>query len=82
MNALLPQCEAPRLQGGASRSLIIFFRYMPLDPAYKAGLARHYTGQTCLVRRYHAGFHTGYGSFVDKLANQFCDKKTPHGARL
>jgi hypothetical protein len=36
--------EAPRLQGGASRSLIILFRYMPLDPAYKAGLARHETG--------------------------------------
>jgi hypothetical protein len=29
--------EAPRLKDGASRSLIIFFRYMPLDPAYKAG---------------------------------------------
>jgi hypothetical protein len=40
-----PKCEAPRLQGGASRSLIILFRYMPLDPAYKAGLARHETGQ-------------------------------------
>jgi hypothetical protein len=37
--------EASRLRGGASRSLIILFRYMPLDPAYKAGLARHETGQ-------------------------------------
>ena len=37
--------EAPHLQSGASRSLIILFRYMPLDPAYKAGLARHETGQ-------------------------------------
>jgi hypothetical protein len=37
--------EAPRLQGGASRSLIILFRYMPLDSAYKVGLARHETGQ-------------------------------------
>ena len=36
--------EAPRIRGGASRSLIILFRYMPLDPAYKAGLARHETG--------------------------------------
>ncbi len=34
----------PRFAGGASRSLTIFF-YIPLDPAYKAGLARHVTGQ-------------------------------------
>jgi hypothetical protein len=30
----LNDSEAPRLQGGASRSLIILFRYLPLDPAY------------------------------------------------
>jgi hypothetical protein len=33
------------LQGGASRILIILFRYLPHDPAYKAVLARHETGQ-------------------------------------
>jgi hypothetical protein len=37
------------LQGGASRSLIILFRYMPLDPAYQAGLARHETGHLTVV---------------------------------
>jgi hypothetical protein len=37
--------EARRLQGGADRSLIILFRYMPLDPAYKAGHASDETGQ-------------------------------------
>jgi hypothetical protein len=37
-----------QLQGGASRSLIIFFRYMPLDPADKAGLARHETGHASI----------------------------------
>jgi hypothetical protein len=42
---LIKDSEAPRLLGWASRSLIILFRYMPLDPAYKAGLARHETGQ-------------------------------------
>jgi hypothetical protein len=30
---------------GASWSLAILFRYLPLDPAYKAGLARQETGQ-------------------------------------
>jgi len=28
--------------------------------------------QTCLVRRYQAGFHPGYWSFVDKQINYFC----------
>jgi len=37
--------KSVKLQGGASRSLIILLRYMPFDPAYKAGLARHETGQ-------------------------------------
>jgi len=37
--------EAPRLRGGASWSLVILSRYMPLEPAYKAGFARHETGQ-------------------------------------
>jgi hypothetical protein len=41
-------------QGGASRSLIVLFRYMPLDSAiqksrnlagFRTGLARHETGQ-------------------------------------
>ena len=46
---LLPDvCEAPCLQGGASRSLIILFKYMPLDPAYKVGLARHENGHALL----------------------------------
>ena len=33
-------CEAPRPQGGASRRGS-FVRIVPLDPAYKAGLAGH-----------------------------------------
>jgi hypothetical protein len=41
--------EAPLLQVGASRSLIILFRYLPLDPlipnAFGTGLARQETGQ-------------------------------------
>jgi hypothetical protein len=36
----------PPVRDGASRNLIIIFRYMPLDPAYKAVLARHETGQS------------------------------------
>ena len=34
------ECEAPRPQGGASRRGS-FVRIVPLDPAYKAGLAGH-----------------------------------------
>jgi hypothetical protein len=33
-------CEAPRSQGGASRKGN-FILIVPLDPAYKAGLAGH-----------------------------------------
>jgi hypothetical protein len=43
----IAKVKLPALQSGASQSLIILFRYMPLDPAYKAGLARHETGQNC-----------------------------------
>jgi hypothetical protein len=35
-----PICEAPRPQGGASRKRNTVF-IVPLDPAYKAGLAGH-----------------------------------------
>jgi hypothetical protein len=35
MNALLPKFEVPRKQGGASRSLIIFFRYILYKLFYK-----------------------------------------------
>jgi hypothetical protein len=38
-------CEAPHPQGRASPNLILNFRYMPLDHACKAGLAKHETGQ-------------------------------------
>ncbi len=34
------ECEAPRPQGGASRKGN-FVHIVPLDPAYKAGLAGH-----------------------------------------
>jgi hypothetical protein len=34
------KCEAPRPQGGASRKRNTVF-IVPLDPAYKAGLAGH-----------------------------------------
>jgi len=34
------KCEAPRPQGGASRKGNLIY-IVPLDPAYKAGLAGH-----------------------------------------
>jgi len=40
MNDAVYHCEAPRPQGGASRQGIII-HIVPLDPAYKAGLAGH-----------------------------------------
>ena len=38
-------CEAPRPQGGASRKGN-FVHIVPLDPAYKAGLAGHVPAKT------------------------------------
>jgi hypothetical protein len=35
-----PTCEAPRPQGGASRKGNLIY-IVPLDPAYRAGLAGH-----------------------------------------
>jgi len=61
-NNTLAKSEAPRPQGGASRKGN-FILIVPLDPAYKAGLAGHLPVEN--RRKYHAELGSASHKIID-----------------